>query len=131
VYEPAAVSVFPYHKYGNLFAQIDTEELVIGNGVTVKVRLTIVSQLPVGPGIVSLYEPDAVSVLPYHKYGNLFAQIDTEELVVGSGSTVTLVVHSAVFPQTSVTIHLITDVPTLKDPPALAPLPLRIVEPVI
>jgi hypothetical protein len=87
VYEPAAVSVLPYHKYGSLFAQIDTEELVVGSGVTVKVRLTIVSQLPVGPGIVSLYEPDAVSVLPYHKYGNLFAQIDTEELVVGSGVT--------------------------------------------
>jgi hypothetical protein len=90
VYAPAAIIVLPYHRYGSLFAQIDTEELVVGNGVTVNVRLTIVSQLPVGPAIVSVYVPAAVSVLPYHRYGSLFAQIDTEELVVGSGVTVSV-----------------------------------------
>jgi hypothetical protein len=80
--------VLPYHRYGNLFAQIDTEELVVGSGVTDNVRLTIVSQLPVGPEIVSVYVPAAVIVLPYQRYGSLFAQIDTEELVVGIGVTV-------------------------------------------
>jgi hypothetical protein len=79
--------VFPYHRYGSLFAQIDIEVLVVGSGVTVSVRLTIESQLPVGPEIVSVYVPAAVIVLPYQRYGSMFAQIDTEELVVGNGVT--------------------------------------------
>ena len=88
LYVPAEVIVLPYHKYGSLFAQTDTEELVDGSGFTVKVKLTIVSQLPDGPAIVSLYVPAAVSVLPYHKYGSLFAQTATVEDVDGNGVTV-------------------------------------------
>jgi hypothetical protein len=85
LYVPADVIELPYHRYGNLFAHNATVEVVDGNGVTVNVRLTIVSQLPVGPAIVSLYVPAAVNELPYHRYGSLLAQTATEELVDGSG----------------------------------------------
>jgi uncharacterized membrane protein YccF (DUF307 family) len=90
VYVPAAVSVLPYHRYGSLFAQTATVEDVEGSGVTVNIKLTIVSQLPIGPEIVSVYVPAAVSVLPYHRYGSLFAHTATVEDVVGSGVTVNI-----------------------------------------
>ena len=88
IYVPAAVIVLPFHKYGNLFAQTDAEVVLVNNGVTVRFSVAIVSQPPVVLASVSMYVPAAVIVLPFHKYGNLFAQTETDWLEVSNGVTV-------------------------------------------
>ena len=67
MYEPAAVIVLPFHKYGNLLAHTETEVVLVSNGVTVSVNVAIVSQPPVVLDSVSVYVPAAVIVLPFHK----------------------------------------------------------------
>ena len=50
---------------------------------------------------------------------------------VGFGLIVTDVVQVEVLPQSSVTVHVIVETPTLKAPLALFPVPLLVVAPVI
>ena len=88
VYVPAAVIVLPFHRYGNLFAQTETDWLEVSNGVTVSVNVAIVSQPPVVLASVSIYVPAVVNVLPFHMYGNLLAQADAEVVLVNNGVTV-------------------------------------------
>ena len=74
---PAAVMVLPFHRYGSLFAQTDTEVVLVNKGVTVNVSVAIVSQPPVVLVSVSVKVPAAVIVLPFQRYGSLFAQTET------------------------------------------------------
>ena len=90
MYVPAAVSVLPFHKYGSLFAQTDAVVELVNNGVTVSVSVAMVSHPPVVLVNVSMYVPAAVSVLPFHKYGSLFAQTDAVVELVNIGVTVSV-----------------------------------------
>ena len=90
IYVPAAVSVLPFHKYGSLFAQTDAVVELVNNGVTVSVSVAIVSHPPVVLDNVSMKVPAAVIVLPFQKYGNLFAQTATDCAEVISGVTVSV-----------------------------------------
>ena len=80
----------PFHRYGNLFAQTATVCVDVNNGVTVSVSVAIVSQPPVVLDNVSMYVPAAVIVLPFHKYGNLFAQTATVCVDVNNGVMVSV-----------------------------------------
>ncbi len=128
---PAAVIVLPFHRYGSLFAQTDTEVVLVNKGVTVNVSVAIVSQPPVVLDSVSMKVPAAVIVLPFQRYGSLFAHTETAWLEVNSGKMVIVVEHSFVLPHGSLTTHRITEVPKLKLPLALPPVPERVVAPVI
>lgn len=48
---------------------------------------------------------------------------------IGLGYIVIVVVHVLAFPHSSVTVHVIVDIPTLKVPLASTPDPLRVVAP--
>ena len=74
---PAAVIVLPFQRYGSLFAQTDTDVVLVKRGVTVSVNVAIVSQPPVVLVSVSVKVPAAVIVLPFQRYGSLFAQTET------------------------------------------------------
>ena len=62
----------------------------VNNGVTVRVSVAVVSQPPVVLDKVSMYVPAAVMVLPFHKYGSLFAQTDAVVELVNNGVTVSV-----------------------------------------
>ena len=51
-------------------------------------------------------------------------------VVTGFGLMVTVVVQVETLPHTSVTLHVIVEMPTLKTPLASAPVPLLVVAPV-
>jgi rRNA maturation protein Rpf1 len=87
---PATVYVLPFHKYGSLFVQTLTDVKLVSNGVTVKLSVATVSQPPVVLANVSMKRPATVYVLPFHKYGNLFAQTLTDVELVKNGVTVKL-----------------------------------------
>jgi len=87
---PAAVSVLPFQRYGSLFAQTDTDVVLVNRGVTVSVNVAIVSQPPVVLVSVSVKVPAAVIVLPFQRYGSLFAQMDTDVVLVNNGVTISV-----------------------------------------
>ena len=71
-----------------MLAQTDTDVVLVNNGVTISVNVAIVSQPPVVLVSVSMNAPAAVIVLPFQRYGSLFAQTETDVVLVKSGVTV-------------------------------------------
>ena len=73
-----------------MFAQTDAVLELVNNGVTVNVKVAMVSQPPVVLDNVSMYVPADVIVLPFQRYGSLFAQTATVCVEVNNGVTVSV-----------------------------------------
>ena len=116
---PAAVIVLPFQRYGSLFAQMDTDVVLVKRGVTVSVNVAIVSQPPVVLVSVSMKVPAAMIVLPFQRYGSLFAQTETAWLEVSSGVTVN--VNVAIVSQPPVVLVSVS----VKVPAAMIVLPFQ------
>jgi hypothetical protein len=116
---PAAVIVLPFQRYGSLLAQTDTDVVLVKSGVTVSVNVAIVSQPPVVLVNVSMKVPAAVMVLPFQRYGNLFAQTDTDVALVNNGVTVS--VNVAIVSQPPVVLVNVS----MKVPAAVIVLPFQ------
>ena len=116
---PAAVIELPFQRYGSLFAQTDTDVVFVKRGVTVSVSVAIVSQPPVVLVSVSMNVPAAVIVLPFQRYGSLFAQTETAWLEVSSGVTVS--VNVAIVSQPPVVLVSVS----MKVPAAVIVLPFH------
>ena len=116
---PAAVIVLPFQRYGSLLAQTDTDVVLVKSGVTVSVNVAIVSQPPVVLVSVSMNVPAAVIVLPFQRYGSLFAQTETDVVLVKRGVTVS--VNVAIVSQPPVVLMSVS----VKVPAAVSVLPFQ------
>ena len=129
VYEPAAVYACPFQVYGSCAAHTLTGVEEVVAAFTLSTSVATESQ-PAALVVVKVYEPAAVYACPFQVYGSCAAHTLTGVEEVVAAFTLTFVIHEITV-QLFVTVHVIIEVPLLKDPLASFPMPFRTVEPVI
>jgi ribosome recycling factor len=90
VSDPAALNICPYHIYGNWLVHTAFVSVEVSNALTVSVNVLDVSHPPVVLATVSVSDPAALNICPYHVYGSWLVHTAFVSVEVSSALTVSV-----------------------------------------